>query len=120
MAKKRILLVDDDDIVLTMLESVLSTVGYAVDTAMTAAAARAHLAAISYSLVIADWRLPDGDGAVVADSAAQLGAKTVLISGYGREMSAEVRGGHPFMMKPVGIGTLLSCVSDAIGGPYLA
>jgi DNA-binding response OmpR family regulator len=103
-----------------MLESALTTVGYVVDTAMTAAAARAHLTAISYSLVIADWRLPDGDGAVIADCAAQLGAKTVLISGYGREMSPKVRGGHPFMMKPVRIGPLLPRVSDAIGGPYLA
>jgi DNA-binding response OmpR family regulator len=120
LARKRILLVEDDDIVLTMLDSVLSTVGYAVDTAMTAATARAHPAATSYSLVIADWRLPDGDGAVVADCAAELGAKTVLISGYRREMSREVRGSHPFMMKPIRIGPLLSCVCDAIGGPYLA
>ena len=120
MAKKRILLVEDDEIVLTMLEGVLSTVGYAVDTAKTAAVARTLLAASSYSLVIADWRLPDGDGAVVADGAAQLGAKTVLMSGYGRDMSPGARGSHPFMMKPVRIGPLLSYVSDAIGGPYLA
>jgi DNA-binding response OmpR family regulator len=120
MPKKRILLVEDDDIVLTMLESALSTVGYAVDTAMTAATARAHLAAISYSLVIADWRLPDGDGAVVADFAAELGAKTVLIGDYGREMSPKARGSHLFMIKPVRIGPLLSHVSDAIGGPHLA
>ena len=120
MAKKRILLVEDDEIVLTMLEGVLSTVGYAVYTAKTAAVARTLLAASSYSLVIADWRLPDGDGAVVADGAAQLGAKTVLMSGYGRDMSPGARGSHPFMMKPVRIGPLLSYVSDAIGGPYLA
>jgi CheY-like chemotaxis protein len=101
-----------------MLETALSTVGYAVDVAMRAAEGWARLAGQSYALVIADWRLPDGDGSVVADGAAELGSKTFLLSGYVLDMPPEVREGHQCMMKPVRIGALLSRVSDEIGGPY--
>jgi hypothetical protein len=80
----------------------------------------ALLAVQSYALVIGDWKLPDGEGSFIADMPQQLGAKTVLMSGYAHDMPPEVREGHPFMMKLVRIGPLLSQVSNAIGGPNLA
>jgi hypothetical protein len=52
--------------------------GYSVDTAPTIGEAVDLLDKNVYS----DWRLPDGDGLFVADTAATLGAKTVLISGH--------------------------------------
>jgi DNA-binding response OmpR family regulator len=117
MAEKRILLLEDDDIVATMLETALSTVGYTVDVATTVAVGDALVAAQSYALVIADWRLPDGNGWTVADCAAALGAKTFLMSGYAQDMSPQVRRGHECVVKPIRIGPLPSYVSDAIGGP---
>jgi DNA-binding response OmpR family regulator len=86
MPEKRILLLEDDDLVSVMLETALSTVGYAVDVAMTAAEGWARLAGQRYSLVIADWKLPDGDGSVIADGAAEQGAKAFLMSGYVPDM----------------------------------
>src|SRR5205814_6058376 len=77
----------------------------------------ARLAAQGYSLVIADWRLPDGDGSVIADGAADLGAKTFIMSGYLPELPSERREGHQCMMKPVRLDTFLAAVHGAIGKP---
>jgi two-component system OmpR family response regulator len=67
MPAKRILLVEDDADVRLMLETALRGEGYEVDPAATAARARASLDAARYDLVIADWRLPDGNGLDIAD-----------------------------------------------------
>ena len=72
MTEKRVLLVEDDELVGTMLEAALTTVGYTVNVAGTAAEAWRLLAKHSYALVIADWKLPDGDGAAIAAGAADL------------------------------------------------
>lgn len=117
MPKKRILLVEDDEDVGEVLRIALLEAGYAVDLAITAAQAWRHLAAHTYALVLSDWRLPDGDGSVIADGGAELGAKTFIMSGYLPEMPAEKREGHQCMMKPVRIGDLLSLIDNAIGAP---
>jgi len=72
MPDKRILLVEDDEGVGALLAVALEGDGYEVDLAKTAAESWARLAAQAYALVIADWRLPDGDGSVIADGAADL------------------------------------------------
>ncbi len=82
MADKRILLVEDERPIHELLTHALRAEGYVVDVATTLADAWRELDARSYGLVIADWRLPDGDGTVIADAAAQLGAKTCVMSGY--------------------------------------
>src|SRR5947207_2832707 len=94
MPEKRILLVEDDEDVGELLALTLADAGYQVDVATTAAESWARLAAQGYSLVIADWRLPDGDGSVIADGAADLGAKTFIMSGYLPELPSERREGH--------------------------
>src|SRR5262249_5383961 len=73
---KRILLLEDELLVAEMLAYVLVEEGYIVDRATTQAEAERRLALAQYDLVIADWRLPDGDGTVIADMAAHLGSKT--------------------------------------------
>ena len=115
MPEKRILLVEDDEDVGEVLRIALLEDGYVVDLATTAAEAWRHLAERRYALVVSDWRLPDGDGSVIADGGAELGAKTFIMSGYLPEMPAEKREGHQCMMKPVRVGDLLSLIHDAIG-----
>ena len=117
MPQKRILLVEDDQDVGEVLRIALLGDGYTVDLATTAAEAWKHLAAHPYQLVLSDWRLPDGDGSVIADGGAELGAKTFIMSGYLPEMPAEKREGHQCMMKPVRIRDLLSLIHNAIGAP---
>jgi len=99
MSVQRILLVEDDEDVGELFAYVLREEGYDVDVAGTVAAAWAHLDAHSYALVIADWRLPDGDGTGIADGAAELGAKTFLMSGYLPLMPGGRAEGHETIMK---------------------
>jgi DNA-binding response OmpR family regulator len=117
MPDKRILLVEDDEDVGALLAVALEGDGYEVDLAKTAAESWARLAAQAYALVIADWRLPDGDGSVIADGAADLGAKTFIMSGYLPELPTDRRGGHRCMMKPVRLDSFLAAVHGAIGKP---
>jgi DNA-binding response OmpR family regulator len=113
---RRILLVEDDDVGVLLLH-VLSGEGYPVDLATTNAEAWALLDAHEYALVIADWKLPDGNGMVIADAAAQLGAKTVLMSGYLFQMPGGRADDHETLMKPVRPSELVDVVQRSIGTP---
>jgi DNA-binding response OmpR family regulator len=117
MPGTRILLVEDDQDVGELLAVALEGEGYEVDVATTAAESWARLAEQGYALVIADWRLPDGDGSVIADGAADLGAKTFIMSGYLPELPSDRREGHSCMMKPIRLEVFLAAVQGAIGRP---
>lgn len=58
----RVLLVDDEEGLVTALRAGLARAGYAVDTAATGAQATGKLVATAYDLLILDLTLPDGDG----------------------------------------------------------
>ena len=74
---------------------------YAVDFAGTVREAKGCLASQAYDLVIADWKLPDGDGRLIADWATELGAKTVVMSGYLSHMPGGRASDHETLMKPI-------------------
>ena len=112
--EQRILLVEDDDVGV-LLTHVLSGEGYLVDLATTNAEAWAHLDAREYALVIADWKLPDGNGMVIADAAAHLGAKTVVMSGYLFQMPGGRADAHETLMKPIRPSELVDIVRRSIG-----
>ena len=99
---KRILLVEDDRDVRFILEHVLLTAGYAVDSVETASMARAHLGTRSYELVLADGKLGDGSGIEVADLAESQGAKALVITGFAMLFSKEELERHPYLPSPFG------------------
>ena len=115
MPETRILLVEDDADVRGMLETALRGQGYAVDIAATAERARSRLDALRYDLVVADWRLPDGNGADVADHAAELGAKTAIISGYVHQLTPDTADRHEVMVKPMRPVELITTVRRLLG-----
>lgn len=115
--RRRILLVEDDDGVGTLLMHALRGEGYRVHLVTTKAEAWAHLDAHRYALVIVDWKLPDGDGLVIADAAAELGAKTVVMSGYLFQMPGGRADAHLTLMKPVPPSELIEVVQRSIGQP---
>jgi CheY-like chemotaxis protein len=115
MPENRILLVEDEPTTREILAEVLRTRGYSVDTVATAGAAATCLKAIPYALVIADWVLPDGDGIDVADAAAELGSKTVVISGYTADFPAGAAERHQLFAKPLQSADLVVAVEKAIG-----
>jgi DNA-binding response OmpR family regulator len=74
-----------------------------------------RLDAHSYALVIADWRLPDGDGMVIAEAAADLGANTFVMSGYLFQMPGGRADNHETLMKPIRPRELVEAVERRIG-----
>ena len=83
---------------ITNVEAPATTSAFALDEASTRVKlywvattneAIEFLDRLAYSLVISDWRLPDGNGLLIADIAAELGAQTIVMSGYLFQMPAD-------------------------------
>lgn len=117
MAEKRILLVEDERELRELLALGLRRAGYTVDGAANTAEAQQLLDAQPYALVIADWRLTDGNGIDVADRAAKLRARTIIISGYAFGLPAGAAEHHGVIMKPVTVYDLVAAVQRRIGNP---
>ena len=66
----RILVVDDDDGVRTLIRDILSVVKHEVETAATVKAALSLFESNYYNLLLADLMLPDGSGIQCRGSAA--------------------------------------------------
>ena len=111
----RILLVEDDHNVRVLLEHVLIDGGYEVDSAATAAEARSLLDSVTYELLLADGRLPDGTGMALADYAQANGVKTLIITGYAFQLASEELGRYEFLMKPVRPAELLQAIRRTLG-----
>jgi len=106
MAQKKILVVDDDEIILDSLCEFLSLEGYAATGAGTLKAAAAELERQDYSLVITDISLPDGDGFELLKLIKNNHPQTVAISitGYGTIESAVKaikQGAYDYLTKPI-------------------
>ena len=117
MTEKRILLLEDEALVAEYLTLVLSDEGYVVDHAATVAEGRSRLDERQYSLVIADLRLPDGNGLVVAERGAELGAKTCILSGYLSQLPQGSTQRHELWMKPIRPSEVVWAVQRSIGAP---
>ena len=116
MPGRRILLVEDDPDVTRILEHVLFDEGYDVDVVKTIKYAQSSLDGHHpYALVIADLRLPDGDGLSIAERAAELGVKTAIMSGYLHQLTAAAADRHEVMIKPVRPAELIAVVRRLIG-----
>jgi DNA-binding response OmpR family regulator len=96
-----ILLVEDEDNVRELFHDVLTSVGYAVDSSSTVAAALRLLRSRTYDLVIADDRLPDGRGLEIADKAKIKGIDAVVLTGYALHMGKDEIARYDLLWKPV-------------------
>ena len=117
MAEKSILLVEDERELRDTLALGLRRAGYMVDLAATAADAQQLLDQKQYALVIADWRLPDGNGIDLADRAVKLRAQTIIVSGYLFNLPAGAADRHGLLTKPITIYNLVAAVQQRIGNP---
>jgi DNA-binding response OmpR family regulator len=115
MAEKRILLVEHEEDVREFLAFRLRGAGYSVDAVATATGANQRLKAMVYGLVIADWRLPDGNGIDLADRAAGLRAKTIIINDYLFGLPAGAAARHDTLTKPIKTFELVAAVQRNIG-----
>jgi CheY-like chemotaxis protein len=103
---KKILVVDDDPVVGTSFDRVLSGKGYAVITARDGDEALRKLDSESYDLVFTDIKMPGMSGLEVAErvKASQPWLPVVIITGYGTEANearAEAAGVAGFLRKPL-------------------
>lgn len=105
---ERILIVDDEDLIVLAMRKYFEGLGYAVDSAYELEEAQALLANYSYDLVIADLRLTGIGGVeglqIVAD-VHQKCARTriILLSAFGTpeiERESYSRGADAFLHKP--------------------
>ncbi len=115
MAEKRVLLIEDDPEVGEVLALALRSGGYAVDLAGTLAEGCTHLEELEYAAVIADLRLPDGNGLEIADRAADLGARTFILSGYLSELPSSAAARHALLTKPMRPSAVVDVVQHSVG-----
>ena len=106
MANERILVVDDDELVLTSLSELLRLEGYGVETAQSFREASAHLGAAEFQVVIADVSMPEVDGFELLKLVRSRYPETavVMVTGYGtieNAVEAIKRGAFDYLTKPV-------------------
>jgi DNA-binding NtrC family response regulator len=120
MTNARILVVDDENDIRELVREILSEEGYAVDTAGTAAEARAACALQAPDLVLLDIWMPDTDGISLLREWQQtqaLTAPVVMMSGHGTvETAVEATrlGAVDYVEKPLSLAKLLRTVQRAL------
>ena len=124
MSKPKILIVDDDNIILDSLCEFLNMEGYQADGATSVNEAKKKLNQQSYALVISDVNMPDGDGFEILSLIKQDYPRTVIImiTGYGTiESAVEAikKGAYDYLTKPIIDDDLLLAVERAIHQPAL-
>lgn len=87
MPQTRVLVVEDDDIVRTLLAANLETAGHAVATACSGAEMAEALRDVLYDLVLLDLGLPDEDGIVLLRQIRARGNMPVIVLTSREEMA---------------------------------
>lgn len=104
--EKRILVVDDDQVVGKSFERVLTNKGYRVDTALSGREAFEKYSGADFDMVFTDLRMPDQDGFEVARRIKEMNPwlPIVVVTGYGTqeaEAKAKAIGVAEFLQKPL-------------------
>lgn len=104
--EKRILVVDDDQVVGKSFERVLTNKGYRVDTALSGREAFEKYAGADFDMVFTDLRMPGEDGLEVARRIKEMNPwlPIVVVTGYGTqeaETQAKAIGVAEFLHKPL-------------------
>ena len=118
MSEARILVVDDEALLVRALQTSLQGAGYEVDVATTAAEALARAAAHPPAGVILDLVLPDGSGIDVCRELRRwTNAPVLVLSALGDEqekIAALDAGADDYVTKPFGIEELLARLRAAL------
>jgi len=104
--EKRVLVVDDDQVVNKSFERVLTDKGYRVDTAMSGREAFEKYAGADFDMVFTDLKMPGQDGLEVAKRIKEMNPwlPIVVVTGYGTqeaEEKAKAIGVAEFLHKPL-------------------
>jgi DNA-binding response OmpR family regulator len=113
--KGRILVVDDDQLILDYLRVVLETRGFTVETVREPKAALTHFNGKGYDLLISDIVMPDMNG---FDLVRRLRRQTpqlnvLFISGQKNEVDGDLRD-YPLLAKPFDMDALVEAINVAL------
>ena len=121
--RPRVLVVDDDDDVATLVREVLHDAGYAVATAIHGAAALEVLVTHEPALILVDLRMPIMDGWSFIEQYRRRGghARIVALTGASDVARQERNPGVDAVLpKPFGIDALLETVASIMDRPSAA
>lgn len=117
-----VMIVDDDHDLCSSLWDVLRERGYRVGLAHSSAEAEAQLKSREYRVVLADMKLPDGNGSEVVRALRQINpeARAILITGYRAELQQLIEqvlsdGADAVCYKPFDLDELLSTLKRLTG-----
>lgn len=119
MAKARVLVIDDDQIVLDSISQILTDENYDVDVTLRGGEGLERAIREHYDLVLTDIRMPDMGGIQVLRDIRQKrpALPVVMITGYATAPSAEMAmklGAADFIEKPFEPEELLETVASAL------
>ena len=114
----RILIIDDEPLVLEMFETVLRDAGYITTTAASATEARNKLLYQSFDVAIVDVWLDGEDGFILAQYAKKIQSsiEVVVITGRPSEKGKRdaLESGFEYLSKPVPFGDLIIAVERKV------
>ncbi|MGB9676569.1 MAG: response regulator [Candidatus Bathyarchaeales archaeon] len=115
----RILIVDDDENIRKLLQTILEEEGYSVDTADTAKEAIEKTKKSFYNLALIDIRLPDMEGiellTKIRDTVPKM--RKIIITGYPtlqNAIAAVNRGANAYILKPFDMDKVLATIRDEL------
>ena len=119
MEETKILLVDDEENILTIFRLILESRGYRVDTASTGEEALVKVGLHQYNLCLLDLNLPDMHGTELVRQIHQIdpGMRKLIVTGESSGIDARTaqnNGADGFILKPVNKAALISAVEAAL------
>ena len=120
---KRILVVDDEEVMAHLLTEVLTDLGHQVDRFCDARLALEKIREVPYDLVVSDLRMPGLDGGALQKLAEEArpgtGDRFVFITGdtltHGASEFLE-KSGRPFLVKPFSLADCARVIEAALAG----
>jgi DNA-binding NtrC family response regulator len=115
----RMLIIDDDDIVLESCRRVFSATGFQVSCTTSPPEGLRLIADSFFDVILCDWKMPGFNGMDVIEELERRSPDSaiVMISGYptaGRATEALKRGAMKYVAKPFTPGEIVEAVREAI------
>jgi len=119
MSKARILIIDDDENIRKVLQTILEDEGYVVGTADTAKKGIEQSEKAFYNLALIDVRLPDMEGIELLSKLRTTKPKMrkIIVTGYPtlqNAVSAVNKGADAYVMKPFEVEKILQTIREQL------